>query len=175
MDKPRGHIERYGTLFFICCMAVVAWQCFIVALDTQLGGVGRLFHEWHVVAISIANALLLLSPYWLLNRRWRWLVWVPLTLLTLWCLMQTCYCRAYDDLMPWRSLTYTENVNPTLASSTLALLRWQDLLIAVPFILLIPLCLAGHYSQDNPSRRKPFLLTLLACLIIALAGYLNGK
>lgn len=175
MDKPCGHIERYGTLFFICCVAVVAWQCFIVALDTQLGGVGRLFHEWHVVAISIANALLLLSPYWLLNRRWRWLVWVPLTLLTLWCLMQTCYCRAYDDLMPWRSLTYTENVNPTLASSTLALLRWQDLLIAVPFILLIPLCLAGRYPQDNPSRRKPFLFTLLACLVIGLAGYLNGK
>ena len=118
MKKWDVHIERYGTLFFMLCVAVAAWQCFIVALDTQLGGVGRLFSEWHVVAISVANALLLLSSYWLLRRRWRWLVWIPLTLLTIWCLMQTCYCRAYDDLMPWRSLTLTQNVNSTLASST---------------------------------------------------------
>ena len=171
----RGHIERYGTFFFVSCVAVVAWQCFVVALDTQLGGVGRVFHEWHVVAISLANAILLLSPYWLLSRRWRWLVWIPLTLLTLWCLMQTCYCRAYDDLMPWRSLTYTENINTTLASSTLALLRWQDLLIIVPYLLLIPLCLSGHYSTDVKKRYKSFLTTLLMCVLIGLAGYLNGK
>ena len=61
-------------MFYVLCVAFVAWQCFMVALDTQLGGLGQLFHNWHVVAISLANALLLLSPYWLLRRRWRWLV-----------------------------------------------------------------------------------------------------
>jgi hypothetical protein len=61
-EKATGHIGRYGTLFFVLCVAVAAWQCFIVALDTQLGGMGKMLHEWHVVAISIANALLLLSP-----------------------------------------------------------------------------------------------------------------
>ena len=66
MDKETGLIQRYGLRFFVCAVAVVAWQCFVVALDTQLGGVGHLFHHWHVVAISVANALLLLSPYWLL-------------------------------------------------------------------------------------------------------------
>ena len=97
-----------------------------MALDTQLGGMGQILHHWHTVAISLANALLLLSPYWLLKPRWRWLVWIPLTLLTVWCLMQMCYCRAYDDLMPWQSLTLTQNVNSTLAASTLSPVQLQQ-------------------------------------------------
>lgn len=172
--RHMGRNERYGTLFFGCCVAVVAWQCFIVALDTQLGGVGRMLHEWHVVAISVANALLLLSPYWLFRRRWRWLVWIPLALLTVWCLMQTCYCRAYDDLMPWQSLTLTDNVNSTLMSSTVALLRWQDLLIVVPFLLLVALCLLGRREGVEGSRLKSFLYTLLASAVIGVVGYVDG-
>ena len=159
-------------MFYVLCVLVVAWQCFMVALDTQLGGLGQLFHNWHVVAISLANALLLLSPYWLLRRRWRWLVWIPLTLLTVWCLMQVCYCRAYDDLMPWQSLTLTQNVNSTLAATTLSLLRWQDLLILVPYLLLVAVCLLGRRTRDDGERIRPFLLSLAGCLILSMAGYL---
>ena len=159
-------------MFYVLCVAVVAWQCFMVALDTQLGGLGQLFHNWHVVAISLANALLLLSPYWLLRRRWRWLVWIPLTLLTVWCLMQVCYCRAYDDLMPWQSLTLTQNVNSTLAATTLSLLRWRDLLILVPYLLLVAVCLLGRRTREDGERLKPFLLSLAGCLLLSLAGYL---
>ncbi|MBR0492438.1 MAG: LTA synthase family protein [Muribaculaceae bacterium] len=172
MSRASGHIERWGTMFYVLCVAVVAWQCFMVALDTQLGGLGQLFHNWHVVAISLANALLLLSPYWLLRRRWRWLVWIPLTLLTVWCLMQVCYCRAYDDLMPWQSLTLTQNVNSTLAATTLSLLRWQDLLILVPYLLLVAVCLLGRRTREDGERLKPFLLSLAGGLILSMAGYL---
>ena len=142
-----------------------------MALDTQLGGVGQMFHHWHTVAISVANALLLLSPYWLLKPRWRWLVWIPMTLLTVWCLMQMCYCRAYDDLMPWQSLTLTQNVNSTLAASTLSLLRWQDLLVLVPYLLLIAVSFIWRRSDHETGRLKPFLLTLACALVLALAGY----
>ena len=166
--------ERYGALFFCACVVVVAWQCFVVALDTHLGGVGRLLHEWHLVAISLSGALLVLSPYWLLKRRHRWLVWIPLVLLTVWCVMQTCYCRAYDDLMPWKSLTLTENVNPTLMSSTASLLRWQDLLIVVPFLLLVVMCLTGRKTREKGQRLRPFLYTLLASLLLGALGYLDG-
>ena len=159
-------------MFYVLCVLVVAWQCFMVALDTQLGGLGQLFHNWHVVAISLANALLLLAPYWLLRRRWRWLVWIPLTLFTVWCLMQVCYCRAYDDLMPWQSLTLTQNVNSTLAATTLSLLQWRDLLILVPYLLLVAVCLLGRRTREDGERIKPFLLSLAGCLLLSLAGYL---
>ena len=175
MKKIAGNITRYGIVFFVLCVAVVAWQCFIVALDTQLGGVGNMLHEWHVVAISIANALLLLLPYWLLPRRLRWLVWIPLALLTVWSLMQMCYCRAYDDLMPWRSLALTDNVNSTLAASTLALLRWQDLLIIVPPLLLIVACLLGKRTQADENRPKALLCSVAVCLITGAWGYIFGS
>lgn len=169
--------SRYGVVFFVACVLVVAWQCFVVALDTQLGGLSRMFHEWHVLAVSLANALLLLSPYWLLPKRWRWLVWIPLALLAIWCLMQLCYCRAYDDLMPWHSLTLTDNVNSTLASSTMALLRWRDLLIVIPFlVLLLPWSRVEKlFSRIQAQGRiKPFVITLLTCLAFGAIGYLDG-
>ena len=174
MKKGSAHISRYGLAFFVLSVAVVAWQCYVVALDTQLGGIGRVFREWHVIAVSLANALLLLSPYWLLRRRWRWLVWVPMTLLTLWCIMQMCYCRAYEDLMPWQSLTLTENVNNTLLASTMALLRWQDLCIIIPYLALVAVCVLSKRTDDNKPSVKKFLYTLLAATVTGCVGYLDG-
>ena len=174
MKKGSAHISRYGLAFFVLSVAVVAWQCYVVALDTQLGGIGRVFREWHVIAVSLANALLLLSPYWLLRRRWRWLAWVPMTLLTLWCIMQMCYCRAYEDLMPWQSLTLTENVNNTLLASTMALLRWQDLCIIIPYLALVAVCVLSKRTDDNKPSVKKFLYTLLAATVTGCVGYLDG-
>ena len=167
----KRHIERYGTWFFVLCVAVAAWQCFAVALDTCLGGVWQALHQWHAVAVSLAGALLLLSPYWLLPGRWRALVWIPVALLTVWCLVQVCYCRAYDDLMPLQSLMLTENVNPTLVGSAVALLRWQDLLIVVPPLLLVVAHLSGRRPPQDRPRLKPLLITLAAAVLAALAGY----
>lgn len=174
MKKGSAHISRYGLAFFVLSVAVVAWQCYVVALDTQLGGIGRMFREWHVIAVSLANALLLLSPYWLLCRRWRWLVWVPMTLLTMWCIMQMCYCRAYEDLMPWQSLTLTENVNNTLLASTMALLRWQDFCIIIPYLALVAICVCAKRTDDNKPSVKKFLYTLLAATVTGCVGYLDG-
>ena len=174
MKKGSAHISRYGLAFFVLSVAVVAWQCYVVALDTQLGGIGRVFREWHVIAVSLANALLLLSPYWLLRRRWRWLAWVPMTLLTLWCIMQMCYCRAYEDLMPWQSLTLTENVNNTLLASTMALLRWQDLCIIIPYLALVAVCVLSKRTDDNKLSVKKFSYTLLAATVTGCVGYLDG-
>ena len=201
MENGSRHIKRYGTLFFVLCVLVAAWQCFVLVADLTI--MGRGVPEWYMVPLSIgnlsallsplsglfisvndklggigmasaafvslSNALLLLCPYWLLRPRWRWLVWIPTTLLTLWCLMQSCYCRAYDDLMPWQSLTLTDNVNSTLMDSTLALLRWHDLLIVVPFLLLIVVCLLGQKNK-GVNTKKPLLVTLAAAGIMALMG-----
>ncbi len=170
-----GHISRYGRTFYVLCVAVVAWQCFVMALDTLHGGVGQMLHEGRMAVVAAANALLLLAPYWLLPRRWRWAVWIPLTLLTLWCLMQMCYCRAYDDLMPWQSLTLTDNVNSTLASSTVALMRWQDLLVLLPLLALIAAhLLSKRHASGREGILRPLAITLAAGLLLAALGYTGG-
>lgn len=142
---------------------------FFIVLSEKLYGIVM----FKTMMISLANALLLLSPYWLLRRRWRWLVWIPMTLLTVWCVMQLCYCRAYDDLMPWKSLMITDNVNPILVRSTVSLLRWHDLLIVVPFLMLIVACVAGNRVKGHVEQRrfKPLLWTLLGCLMATVVGY----
>ena len=66
----------------------------------------------------------------------------------------------------------TDNVNSTLARSTLSLVRWHDLLIIVPFLLLIVVCALGRkHLGTEKSRWKSFLIYLLAFFLTALAGY----
>ena len=122
VESASGYGKRRDTEFFVLCVAVAAWQCFYVALDTHLGGLGNVFHEWHALAVAIANALVLLSPYWLLSPRWRGLIWIPMFLLPVWCLIQVTYCRAYEDLMPMRSLAMVGNVNNVLKDSLIAVI-----------------------------------------------------
>lgn len=171
MEVESGYGKWRDTAFFAACVVVAAWQCFYVALDTRLGGLGNAFHEWHAVAVSVANALLLLSLYWLLKPRWRSLVWIPMTLLTVWCLIQVTYCRAYEDLMPVRSLLIIGNVNKTLGDSFLALLRWKDLLIVVPFLLLLAYPKLKAVLSGAKLRVRAFVATLFAALLFGVVGY----
>lgn len=171
MEEESGFGKWRDTAYFAACVVVVAWQCFYVALDTRLGGLGNVFHEWHAAAVAIANALVLLSPYWLLKPRWRSLVWIPLTLLTIWCLIQVAYCRAYEDLMPVSSLLMIENVNKTLSDSFLAMLRWKDLFIVVPFLLLLVYPHPKTVDTGAKYRVKAFVATLFAALLVGCVGY----
>ena len=171
-ESASGYGKRRDTVFFVLCVTVAAWQCFYVALDTHLGGLGNAFHEWRALAVAIANALVLISPFWLLSPRWRGLVWIPLSLLTLWCLIQVCYFRAYDDLMPLRSLLMTGNVNKMLVGSTVALLRWKDLLIVAPVLFLLLLLRPTLKSSlICVNRLKAYAATLLAALLFGAVGY----
>lgn len=170
VESASGYGKQRDTLFFVLCVAVAAWQCFYVALETHLGGLGNAFHEWRALAVAVANALVLLCPYWLLSPRWRGLIWIPLSLLTFWCLIQVCYFRAYDDLMPFRSLLMTGNVNKMLMDSTLSLLQWRDLFIFVPFLLL-PFRPPLKSTLTRLGRFKAFVVTLLAALLFGAVGY----
>ena len=171
VESASGYGKRRDMQFFVLCVAVAAWQCFYVALDTHLGGLGNVFHEWHALAVALANALVLLSPYWLLSPRWRGLIWIPMFLLPVWCLIQVTYCRAYEDLMPMRSLAMVGNVNNVLKDSFLALLRWQDLLIVVPFLLLPLRPPLKSAISGLTGHIKAFVITLLAALVFGVVGY----
>lgn len=170
-ESASGYGKWRDTVFFVLCVAVAAWQCFYVALDTHLGGLGNAFHEWRAAAVAVANALVPLSPFWLLRPRWRGLIWIPMSLLTAWCLLQVTYCRAYDDLMPMHSLTMLENVNGVLRDSFLALLRWKDLLIVVPFLLLAVMPRPMSTISSLKGRLKAFAMTLLAALLFGVEGF----
>lgn len=148
------------------------FQGLYIALSSKLGSMSL----FGTISVSLANVLLILSPYWLLPRRWRWLLWIPMILFTVWCLTQLWYCRVYEDLMPWQSLMLTDNVNTTLMQSTLALLRWHDLFIVLPLLLLVVVHIWSRPSRatGREPRLKPFLLTVLAAVLGGLPGYASG-
>ncbi len=101
--------------------------------SSSIGGRQLVLRIIHV----IADASLLLLPYWLLPQRWRWTVFILLFGLPLWCIGSLWYYRFWDELPAINSLFLFGNVNRELIRSTVALYRPSDVLIFLPAILTL--------------------------------------
>ena len=127
--------NKYGTLFFFLMVLVIAWH--FTAVPFIVYG-----HEFgmslvHTFAVALVGALALAAPYWLLPRSWRPLSWLPVALSTAWGISQLWYARTYNDIMPLQVFTLTGNVNSLLIDSVLGSVRWADLWIIAPTLLLL--------------------------------------
>lgn len=178
--------NKYGTLFFFLMVLVIAWH--FTAVPFIVYG-----HEFgmslvHTFAVALVGALALAAPYWLLPRSWRPLSWLPVALSTAWGISQLWYARTYNDIMPLQVFTLTGNVNSLLIDSVLGSVRWADLWIIVPTLLLLllpvkkiahafPLWTSPNYhheSQQRLSRRvRPFAMTVALALLMCVLTNVN--
>lgn len=119
---------------------------------------------------TVGDAFLLALPLFLFTRR-RWVVFIPLFLFSLFCLIQTCYARVYEDVMPYSSFLLFDNVNDVLLNSVRGLLRGRDASLFVLPLLLLAAYL-GYFGrqQEYPSRRTRWVAAAVS-LAIALAAY----
>ncbi len=119
---------------------------------------------------TVGDAFLLALPLLLFTRR-RWVVFIPLFLFDLFCLMQTCYARVYEDVMPYSSFLLVDNVNDVLLNSVRGLLQWRDATLFLPTLLLL-----GGYlfyfgrQRVYPSRRTRWVAAAVS-LVMALGAY----
>lgn len=121
----------------------------------------------------LADAILLLAPYWVL-RRWRRvyafiIVWIT----ALWSFVQLLYFANYHDVMPFASFLFVDNLSPTLISSTIGSITKKSIIV-----LLMPLLMhviywlwrrKGKVSEDKPRRHWwLFVASLVAYIILRL-------
>ena len=57
----KAHIRRYGLVFFLLCVAVLAWQFFLLMADLRVMGRGT--DEWLSLPLVIGNVQAILSPF----------------------------------------------------------------------------------------------------------------
>ena len=93
--------------------------------------------------------LLSLPLFFFTNRRW--VVFIPLFLFDVFCLIQTLYARVYEDIMPYSSFLLVNNVNDVLLNSVRGLIRLRDIFVFFPTLLL----LAGYIFYFRKQRHYP--------------------
>lgn len=119
---------------------------------------------------TVGDALVLSLPLLLFTRR-RWVVFIPLFLFDLFGLAQSCYARVYEDVMPYSSFLLFDNVNGVLLNSVRGLLRWRDVTLFVPTLLLLAAYLLYFGKQRSYPSPRTRWITAAVSLVVALAAY----
>lgn len=176
--------SRYGLLFFVMMTIAITWQFAAVPFIVYYTQASDLSIA-NLVLSALANALIVVSPYWLIPRRWRWTSWLLMALTTAWGISQLWYAPTYNDIMPAQVFTLTGNVNPLLVDAVVGSMRWHDLAIWLPLLVMIllpvrriknafPLWMSDpHDEQSGKWQPKGFLTTLGAALLFFIASNLN--
>ena len=82
-------------------------------------------------APTVGDAFLLSLPLFFFTNK-RWVVFIPLFLFDVFCLVQTLYARVYEDIMPYSSFLLVNNVNDVLLNSVRGLIRLRDIFVFFP-------------------------------------------
>ena len=102
-------------------------------------------------APTVGDAFLLSLPLFFFTNK-RWVVFIPLFLFDVFCLIQTLYARVYEDIMPYSSFLLVNNVNDVLLNSVRGLIRLRDIFVFFPTLLL----LAGYFLFQETASLSVF-------------------
>lgn len=122
--------------FFLLAIAVILFHFFVLRHETIL----KYDSDNKILTYglrSLADAIILLLPYWILPAKYRRCIWIIIILFTIWTLSQLWYFRTYNDLMPFSSFTLFSNISPLLIKSIKASIHMIDWSIIISIILLL--------------------------------------
>lgn len=158
--------------FYLLATAVIIVMLSMVSLTITRDMFGSLLQRplCKIFFNHLADAILLLTPYWVL-RRWRrvyafTIVWIT----ALWSFVQLLYFANYHDVMPFASFLFVDNLSPTLISSTIGSITKKSIIV-----LLMPLLMhviywlwrhKGKVAEDKPRRHWWLFVASLVVYII---------
>ena len=120
-------------------------------------------------APTVGDAFLLSLPLFFFTNK-RWVVFIPLFLFDVFCLIQTLYARVYEDIMPYSSFLLVNNVNDVLLNSVRGLIRLRDIFVFFPTLLL----LAGYIFYFRKQRHYPSSRTRAVAAFVSLSIALSS-
>lgn len=161
--------------FYFLAVALIIVMLSIVSITITRTMFGSFFNQplCKFFFNHLADAILLLAPYWLL-RRWRHVyAFIIVWIIALWCFIQLLYFPTYHDVMPFASFLLVDNLSPTLINSSIGAITKKSIIV-----LLMPLALhAYHWYARRKGSEKPmtkshwlvFAASIAAFVILRLA------
>ena len=169
--------------FFFMAVVVIIFQFFVLRHEVIL----EYDNNNKVVTYglrSLADAIILLMPYWVLPAKYRHWIWLIIILFTVWTLSQLWYYRTYNDLMPFTSFTLLSNISFLLIKSIKASIHMIDWSIIISLFLLL-FCDISFFCRNNKriikykERFIPIFLSILFAAFVHFANasffYIKGK
>ena len=170
-----GHYLLFYLLAVVCFMYPIEYLHIDLKYSTIISLPTLLVRGWPVgdtllnFLPTVGDAFLLALPLFLFTRR-RWVVFIPLFLFDIFCLIQTCYARVYEDVMPYSSFLLFDNVNDVLLNSVRGLLRWRDVTLFLPTLMLLGgYLLYFRRMQTYPSQRTRVVAASISLVIVLMA------
>lgn len=161
--------NKPSLVFFILCWTILSFQ--IIAFLV----IGKI-NYWGLhtnIALGAADALIILSPFFLLNPRWRWTIVFPMTLFPIYLYVNLLYLRNFGDMMGFTTMFGFSNATGVVAESSLKSMRWNDLYIIIPFLAFFVL----YFTSLAKIRKDTFtlkfkIISVSCCVIVFLCGQL---
>lgn len=112
------------------------------------------------------------ASFFLMNKR-KWIIFILLFLLDIFCLSQIWYFRTYQTLMPFSSYFLFDNVSELLIKSIIGSIHPADIWVILPTILLLFLYLGFYKNNTEAYEPLPKRIAYGAMIfIICSFGYL---
>ncbi|MDE6370362.1 MAG: hypothetical protein K2K92_02600, partial [Duncaniella sp.] len=145
----------------IAVAIIIIWWLSGAETDSQSGrSFTALFLKY------FGDASLILLPFLILGRRFRWTALIPLWVIALWTLGSVWYYRFWGDLPGLSSLLLTGNLGSELLSSVLALWRPADIIYpSLPLLLTLAYCFGWRHPLNSAALTLPTKLAVVTAVI----------
>ena len=161
--------------FFILAVGVIIFQLFILWHEVVI----KFDNDTKIITYgfrSLADAIIILLPYWLLPAKYRHCIWLIIILFSIWTVSQLWYYRTYNDLMPFSSFMLFSNISPLLIESIKSSIHAIDWSILLSIVLLLIsdyiLFMKKNGTHIKMNVRIGYITILI--LIVALVHIANG-
>lgn len=133
-------------IFFLFCWAILSFE---FAAFYLVGNLNYL-SVFSNIMLGVTDALLILSPYFLLKPKWRWSVVLPMAVLPVFLYANIQYIRNFNDTMGFTMMFGVQNATNMIWSGVAASMRWVDLCFAVPFLIFF----VGYFKYIGRISKK---------------------
>lgn len=130
-DKIRNNTALW---FFALCWLMLSTQITAFLLISKVSvSSGFVTGLW-----GVAEALIILSPYLVIGRKWRWTMIFPMLIVPVFLYANILYARWFPDLMAFSLIANAgANATGTVAEGALSCINCADLWIGIPFLIFL--------------------------------------
>ena len=164
MKLPVSIKNNFPLLFFAVCWLLLSVQTIAFFLISEIND----FSVGSNIVLGMVDALLLLSPYLVLGRKWRWTIIFPVLIAPIFFYANMLYLRWFPDLMSFSIIANgASNATGTVADGALSCVKGADAWIIVPFFLFIAFYIFGvrKISEKPFSRLFKYWAVIGICMI----------
>ncbi len=162
LKRTSAKIPASSSLF------VVTW----ILLAFQIASFYLLAHFTHFstltnIFFAAVDALIILSPYFILPKGWRWTIIIPMTVMPVFLYVNLLYVRNVGDVMGFSTMFGFTNATGVVATAAFASVKAIDLCIFIPYLIFIIFffCRCLRISKKRYSKRFRILWVVFVILL----------